>query len=214
MLEPVGDFAGDDSRSRRGRSPVPRATRAGLAHRPAPLDRQLDDRAAMEDLALDRASLEHVPLRLVEPVEPRAEEGIEADRKLDLLEADLVERALIGEHRDELLGEQRVAGRHLRQPRREGSRAHRRSRADRRPRQTRAPRAAPSPSSPGLAPGARGAPGRRPAPVHRPAGAEGSRAGRAGRSAHWMSSTTMTIGRSGPPPRESAARPTRAPPGS
>ena len=63
VLEPVGDFAGDDLG--RGADEVPSRERlepAGHAG-PRPLGRQLDDRAAMEDLALDRASLEHVPLR-------------------------------------------------------------------------------------------------------------------------------------------------------
>ena len=64
--------------------------------------------AAVEDLALDRAALEHPALGLVELVEPRREQRLQRGRHLDLRVA--------GGHREHLGDEQRVAARRPRDP--------------------------------------------------------------------------------------------------
>ena len=47
---------------------------------------QRDDRAAMEQLTLDRPALERVTLHAVEPVEPGREERVQRRRELDPVE--------------------------------------------------------------------------------------------------------------------------------
>ena len=61
------------------------------------------DGAAVEDLALDRAALEHPPLRRVELVEPRREQGFQRRRHLTSSPDSLG-------HREHLADEERVAG--------------------------------------------------------------------------------------------------------
>ena len=70
---------------------------------------ELVDGALVEELALDRAALERVPLPGLEPVEPGAEERIEAGGKL-------VDVAALAHPGDELLGVERVAGGRVREP--------------------------------------------------------------------------------------------------
>ena len=68
------------------------------------------DGAAVEDLALDRAALEHPPLGRVELVEPRRQQRLQRRRHLDLVPGLL-------RHRDHLADEERVAGGRGRDPR-------------------------------------------------------------------------------------------------
>ena len=72
------------------------------------LGRQRLHGAAMEDLALDRASLEHAPLGLVELVEAGCEQRLQRRRHVDLL--------VPGGHREHLRDEERVAGRSVGDP--------------------------------------------------------------------------------------------------
>ena len=86
--------------------------------------RELDDGATVEDLALDRATLERGACLGLEPVEARAEERVQARREGERVEvalegADAVlhaQHALVHEHRDELLDEEGVATRRSREP--------------------------------------------------------------------------------------------------
>src|SRR5262249_39820488 len=64
------------------------------------------DGAAMEDLALHGAALQHAPLGLVELVEARLEEGTQGRRPVHL--------ALLGGYREHLSQEERVAACRLR----------------------------------------------------------------------------------------------------
>ena len=59
------------------------------------------DAAAVEDLALDGAALEHPALGLVELVEPRREQSLQRRRHVDV--------SILGRHREHLRDEQRVA---------------------------------------------------------------------------------------------------------
>ena len=98
-------------------------------HRPARGGlRELDDGAPVEDLALDRATLERGAGLGLEPVEARAEERVQARREGERVEVALEgadallqeQRALVHEHRDELLDEERIATRSSREPRAHG----------------------------------------------------------------------------------------------
>ena len=62
----------------------------------------------MEELALDRSPLQHPPLRLVQPVEPRCEQGLQRRRHFDVL--------LLARHRQHLGDEERVPARGVRDP--------------------------------------------------------------------------------------------------
>lgn len=84
---------------------------------------QVRDRAPVEDGAGDRSGLEHDALLPAKPVEPRGEERRDRRRNGDRARPDrppssLIgrERALVDEHGDHLLGEERVALRGLRDP--------------------------------------------------------------------------------------------------
>ena len=84
-----------------------------------------DDRAAVEDLALDRAPFQGCACAGLERVEACAEECVEARRQGERIEvaeqarAAVIrpEGALVTEHRDELLEEERVPSRRCREPR-------------------------------------------------------------------------------------------------
>src|ERR1700741_1263293 len=65
--------------------------------------------ASMEEFSLDRASLEHYPLRLVELVEPRCQQGLQRRRYLDLAVAFFAERDHLGQ-------EERIASRRSNDP--------------------------------------------------------------------------------------------------
>ena len=79
--------------------------------------RELGDRAAMEDLALDGAALDHCALGRRQAVESRGEQRLDRRRDGDLSEvghgdpalAAPLEIAAVDEHADHLLDEQRVA---------------------------------------------------------------------------------------------------------
>ena len=64
--------------------------------------------AAVEDLALNGAALEHPALRLVELVEAHHQQRLQRRRHLDL--------GVVGGHREHLRDEQRVAARRVRDP--------------------------------------------------------------------------------------------------
>ena len=174
-----------------------------------------DDRAAVEDLALDRAPFERCACAGLERVEARAEECVEARRQGERVEvaeqarAAVIrpEDALVTEHRDELLEEERVPSRRCREPRAqrrrctsehdveqpfevlcaEGLQSHRRVPV--RTHLESSGRASPRTMT-GAVPSADGRPARRSSNVG---------------SAHWMSSTITTSGRSRAPAARKAA---------
>ena len=65
-------------------------------------------RTPVEELALDRSPLQHPPLGLVQPVEPRCEQGLQRRRHFDVL--------LLARHRQHLRDEERVPARSVRDP--------------------------------------------------------------------------------------------------
>ena len=168
------------------------------------------DRAAMEDLAFDRATLEHAPLLAVELVEPGGEQ------RLDRRRHDHIASRASRDHRDHLLDEERIA----RRPRRGSSpREPRRSSP---PsvvdqlvglRRARAARAGPWSRSAGRRPSRSAVEQLGPAEAEqqdrRAAAQVGDvldRSRRAG-SPQCMSSRTTTSGRSAAPPRGAAESP-------
>ncbi len=74
------------------------------------LRRERHDRAAVEDLALHRAALEHASLARLELVEARSQQRLDRRRHRD------VPHPLLGEHRNHLLDEERVAAGGLEDP--------------------------------------------------------------------------------------------------
>ena len=71
---------------------------------------ELDDGAAVEELALDRAPLERVPCLCFQPVEAGTKERVQARRQR------VGVGVVLGQPRHELLGKERVAGGGLRDP--------------------------------------------------------------------------------------------------
>ena len=101
---------------------------------------KLDNGAGVEDFALDRAPRERRARITVEAVEPSAEQPVQARRQRERIQvarqradaARLAQHALVEEHRDQLLGEQRVSRRRPGKPR-----AHRRRRVTQQAREDR-----------------------------------------------------------------------------
>ena len=76
------------------------------------LRRELRDRQPVEDLALDRAALDHRPFIRGEPVDPRLQKRLDRRRHLDLAVA-----AFLAQHQEHLLDEERVPLRRFEDPR-------------------------------------------------------------------------------------------------